>query len=237
MDVSSEGRRRSDGSGTAVELELQHRRFDLCSPDSGRCTLKLSVQCRCRTPTEPGTVRRLRAAASFLVDVAFPAVSADTLVRMVGSFACATGSMCSESTMAVTLRDSQFGQAAALLARPHFEVERTRFGLAHILHEDNVLGLYILELAPGCTIPPHCHRVMRETELVLDDGLLLQGRPVAAGDAFSWALGEVHTYHNPTDVPRRILCIDSPRFQQSDEMPIDPPPPLEPAVPFENYLD
>jgi hypothetical protein len=60
---------------------------------------------------------------------------------------------------------------------------------------------------------------------------------VAAGDAFAWALGEVHCYRNPTGAPRRILCVDSPRFQQSDEIPIDPPPPLEPAEPFGNYLD
>jgi len=220
-----------------LELQLEHRRFDPCPPCSGPHLLGLTLQCRSLIAPPRGAVRRLHAAASFLADAAFPAVPAETLVRMIGSFACAAGSMGTEATMAVTLRDSRFGRATALLARPHFEVERTRFGYAHILHEDSVLGLYILEVAPGCTIPPHCHRVMRESELILDDGLLLQGRPVAAGDAFAWPLGEVHSYRNPTGAPRRILCVDSPRFQQSDEMPIDPPPPLESAVPFGNYLD
>ncbi len=237
MDVSWDGRHQPNGAGTTLDLQLKHRRFDSCLPRPGPRLLGLTLQCRSLIAPQPGAVRRLHAAASFLIDVAFAAVPAETLVRMIGSFAYATGSMGTESTLALTLRDSRFGRASALLARPTFAVERTRFGFAHILHEDNVLGLYILEIAPGCSIPPHCHRVMRESEMILDDGLLLQGRPVAAGDAFAWALGEVHCYRNPTGAPRRILCVDSPRFQQSDEIPIDPPPPLEPAVPFGNYLD
>jgi hypothetical protein len=71
---------------------------------------------------------------------------------------------------------------------------------------------------------------MRESELVLDDGLLQQGLPVARGSAFDWPQGHVHAYANPTARPRRILCIDSPRFTPADEVPLTPPPPLVPMA-------
>jgi len=225
MEVSWDSRYQPSGAGITLDLQFQHRRFDPLHSGMRPLSFGLSLRSRSGMAPRPAATRRLRAAASFLADVTFPDVPAETLVRMIGSFVCATGVMGADATLAVTLRDSRPGQASALLSQPRFEVEATRFGYAHILNEDDVFGLNVLEIGPGRTIPPHCHRVMRESELVLDDGLLLQGRPIAAGDAFNWPLGEVHTYYNPTGAPCRILCIDSPRFQPSDETPIDPPPP------------
>ena len=140
------------------------------------------------------------------------------------------------STHGDTHGDTHGKQATALVERPEFEIEFTAFGAAHIVHEDDTLGLYILEIAPHGTIPAHCHRVMRESELILDDGLLQQDRPVARGDAFAWPLGHVHAYRNPTDRARRILCIDSPRFMPEDEVPLASAPPLVPLAPLVNYL-
>ena len=122
-----------------------------------------------------------------------------------------------------------------LVERPEFEVEHTAFGAAHIVHEDDTLGLYILEIAPRGIIPAHYHRVMRESELILDDGLLQQDRPVARGNAFAWPLGHVHAYRNPTGRPRRILCLDRPRFMPEDEVPLSAAP-LVPLAPLVNYL-
>ena len=182
----------------------------------------------------------LRAAAAFLVDTAHGAVPAATLARMIGRYVFASGGAGAADTVTVSLSSRRGARvmalATALVERPEFEVEHTVFGAAHIVHEDDTLGLYILEIAPHGTIPAHCHRVMRESELILDDGLLQQDRPVARGDAFAWPLGHVHGYRNPTDRARRILCIDSPRFMPEDEAPLASAPPLVPLAPLVNYL-
>ncbi len=124
----------------------------------------------------------------------------------------------------------------ARVNRKKIAAEKTVFGRAIILQEDTVLGLYVLEIAPGHTIPPHAHEVMRERELILDEGLLQQDCPVRRGLAFDWPLGHVHAYHNPTDHPLRVLCVDAPKFMPHDELPLDDPPPLEPVAPLGDYL-
>ncbi|HSF95082.1 MAG TPA: hypothetical protein VLA52_08640 [Thermohalobaculum sp.] len=175
----------------------------------------------------------LPGAASFLADAAYGAVHMDTLARMIGCFAQACGAV--SGPFRIALSSSLGPRTVLTLDLPRFEVEKTGFGAAHILHEDDTLGCYILEIAPGRSIPAHAHRVMREWELVLDDGLLLQNRPVARGTAFAWPLGHAHAYWNPTDRPLRILCIDSPRFDPSDERPLIPAPPLAPLAPVAEY--
>lgn len=186
-------------------------------------------------PIGPGAPGELRAGAAFLLDSALGAVTPGCLARMIGCFffACAAGR--GHGAVQVTLRQGAEA-AAASLARPAFEVEVNGFGAAHVLYEDEALGLYVLEVAPGAAIPAHFHRVMQESELVLDAGLLQQGRPVRAGDAFHWPAGYVHEYRNPTDGPKRILCIDRPRFIPEDEVLVAGPVALLPARPSRNYL-
>lgn len=187
----------------------------------------------------------LKGAVAFLVDTAHGVVPAATLARMIGCLylATATGARTGpdagsgrSAAITVSLANTRGCRIKARVDPPDFEIERTAFGAAHILHEDDILGLYILEIAPHGTIPAHCHRVMRERELILDDGLLQQGRPVARGNAYAWPLGHVHAYHNPTGQPRRILCIDSPRFMPADEVPLPAVPSLVPLAPLTNYL-
>ena len=182
----------------------------------------------------------LHAALAFLVDTAYGAVPAATLARMIGRYFFASGCGGAADTVTVSLAGRRAKRATALatvlVRRPEFEVEHTAFGAAHIVHEDDTLGLYILEIAPHAIIPAHCHRVMRESELILDDGLLQQDRPVARGNAFAWPLGHVHAYRNPTGQPRRILCLDSPRFMPTDEVALAAAPPLVPLAPLVNYL-
>jgi hypothetical protein len=140
------------------------------------------------------------------------------------------------TTIWVTLSNTEGVWARRQVDPLDFKIERTAFGAAHILHEDDTLGLYLLEIAPHSTIPAHCHRVMRESELILDDGLLQQGQPVQRGNAYAWPFGHVHTYRNPTDRPRRVLCIDSRRFMPADEVALKPGFVLAPMVPLTNYL-
>jgi len=177
----------------------------------------------------------LHAVAPFLADAAHDMVPAATLARMIGRYCFAAGDMAQADAVAVSLTSPDGTQASALVERPEFEVEQTVFGTAHILHEDEILGLYILEVAAKGAIPAHCHHHMREFELILDDGLLQQGSPVARGSAFDWPLGHVHAYANPTAQSRRILCIDSPRFSPADEVALTPPPPLVPLAPMAHY--
>ncbi|HUF87845.1 MAG TPA: cupin domain-containing protein [Thermohalobaculum sp.] len=189
------------------------------------------------TDAAPGSAQAgLRAGARFLIDVAHGAVAPAELARMIGCLAFAVAARPGQRAAEVTVRGARGPLAVARLRRPAFAVEANGFGAAHVLCENASLGLYLLALAPGRAIPAHFHRLMREAELVLDPGLLLQGRPVGAGDAFVWPAGRVHEYANPTRGPGRILCIDRPKFIPEDEVVVSGPVDLVAVAPARNYL-
>lgn len=100
-------------------------------------------------------------------------------------------------------------------------VEKTKFGYVDILHESDGKGIYLLNVAPGKGIARHFHHVMRETEMAFDEGLLLQGRPLAPFAVHAWPQGFIHTYSNPTDGFKTIACIDEPKFSPSDEIEVE----------------
>jgi dihydroneopterin aldolase len=97
-------------------------------------------------------------------------------------------------------------------------LEHKPFGIVEIIHETRDAGIYRLNIAPGSGIPLHTHRKMREAELVLTDGLLCQHKRVPMGAVHRWPTGAAHCYENPTDRYQSILCVDSPRFIESDEI-------------------
>jgi dihydroneopterin aldolase len=101
------------------------------------------------------------------------------------------------------------------------QTEPSKFGHVDVVFETRDAGIYRLNVAPGRSIPLHVHRQMRESELVLTDGLLCQGKPVAPGTVFHWPLGAAHRYDNPTSRHQTILCVDSPRFMPEDEIEVD----------------
>ena len=109
------------------------------------------------------------------------------------------------------------------------DVETKPFGTVDIIHETKGAGIYRLNVAPGREIPLHLHRQMRESEMVLGDGLLCQGQPCPPGTVHRWPLGAAHTYSNPTDRHQTILCVDSPRFIEADEIEVDGEPADVPA--------
>lgn len=98
------------------------------------------------------------------------------------------------------------------------EVETKPFGTVDVIHETKDAGIYRLNVAPGRSIPLHMHQRMRESEMVLGDGLLCQGVPCPRGTVHRWPLGAAHTYENPTDRTQSILCVDSPQFIEEDEI-------------------
>ncbi|AKU92949.1 dihydroneopterin aldolase [Vulgatibacter incomptus] len=104
-----------------------------------------------------------------------------------------------------------------------YEVEKNAFGEVDVIHETPGCGIYRLRVAPGRSIPTHVHEEMDEWELVLGPRLLLQGRPVAPGDAFHWPKGLPHRYDNPLSIEQTILCVDRPAFIPSDERLVDVP--------------
>lgn len=120
--------------------------------------------------------------------------------------------------------------ALAGAALPSLEVERERgwveltheersFGTVDVIHETRDAGIYRLNVAPGREIPLHVHRVMHESEMVLGRGLLCQGRAAPPGTVHRWPHGAAHCYRNPTRRHQTILCVDSPPFIESDEVP------------------
>ena len=110
-----------------------------------------------------------------------------------------------------------------------FEVETKPFGTVDVVHETKDAGIYRLNIAPGRSIPLHLHRQMRESEMVLSDGLLCQGVPCPHGTVHRWPLGAAHRYDNPTDRTHSILCVDAPRFIEEDEIEVDGEPDEVPA--------
>ena len=112
------------------------------------------------------------------------------------------------------------------------------FGTVDIVHETREIGIYRLNVAPGRGIPLHVHRVMVESEMVLGEGLLLNGKSVAAGTVHRWPHESPHRYDNPTDRWQSILCVDSPAFMPADEIEVEgdavdvePEPPFLPRHP------
>lgn len=178
----------------------------------------------------------LRAGTAFLIDSALEVMPAEELAAMIGCFFFASVAGRGHGRVEVAVGDGQGMSAAARVMRPDFTIEANDFGAAHVLYENDTLGLYVLEVAPGATIPAHYHRVMQESELVLDAGLLQQNLPVRPGDAFTWPTGYVHAYRNPTKRPKRILCIDRPKFIPEDEVVVTGAPLLIPVKPEWNYL-
>lgn len=178
----------------------------------------------------------IRAGSAFLIDSTLEALAPEELAEMIGCFFFASAVGRGHGRVEVSVGDGQGLSATARLMRPRFAVEASEFGAAHVLYENDMLGLYVLEIAPGASIPAHFHEVMQESELVLDAGLLQQGLPVRPGDAFSWPAGYVHAYRNPTKRSKRILCIDRPKFIPEDEVVVTGAPLLIPVKPEWNYL-
>jgi dihydroneopterin aldolase len=105
-----------------------------------------------------------------------------------------------------------------------YEVEDKPFGRVDVVHVAPGCGIYRLRVAPGQCIATHEHHEMDERELVLGDGLVLQGEPVAAGTGLTWPRHYPHRYDNPSDTEQTILCVDRPAFIPDDEIEVAEPP-------------
>ncbi len=99
-----------------------------------------------------------------------------------------------------------------------FVVEKKPFGYVDVLVEHAGFGVYRLRISPGAGIAAHEHRMMDEYEMVLGSGLLLQGKPIAAGSVIDWPRNFVHRYDNPTGAEQTVLCVDCPPFDPDDEI-------------------
>ena len=104
-----------------------------------------------------------------------------------------------------------------------FEEEVKTFGLVDIIYETKGCGIYRLRVGPGKNIPTHLHQTMEEHEMMLTDGLRLQGQEVKAGTAFSWPQAHPHLYENVSSVEQVILCVDRPCFVAEDEIEVGTP--------------
>lgn len=102
--------------------------------------------------------------------------------------------------------------------------ERTQFGEAEVLLETAEAGLYLLHIAPGRSIPPHRHAVMRELEWRVRGRLLRDGRALEGLAVVEWPRGRVHGYENPSDEVATLFCCDVPPFMAEDEIEVSDEP-------------
>ena len=100
-------------------------------------------------------------------------------------------------------------------------VEVKTFGFVDVVFECPECGVYRERLAPGGVVTTHVHHHLDEMELTLGSGLVLQGGPVAAGQAHAWPRGFPHRRENPTAGEQSFLCVDRPKFIHSDEVEVD----------------
>jgi FolB domain-containing protein len=101
--------------------------------------------------------------------------------------------------------------------------ERKSFGFVDVVFETKECGVYRERITPMTALRTHAHHHLDESELVLGDGLLLQGQPVAPGIAHTWPRGFPHRYENVTDIEQSFMCIDRPAFIPNDEVEVDVP--------------
>jgi uncharacterized cupin superfamily protein len=79
----------------------------------------------------------------------------------------------------------------------------------------NELGVIEAEVLPGSTTPPpHVHHSHEEIFYILEGEVefLIEGNRIRlnAGDTVTVPIGVTHTFHNPTDVPARLINTFSP---------------------------
>jgi len=98
--------------------------------------------------------------------------------------------------------------------------EQRDYGIVDLVARTREVGVYRISLAPGARVRSHMHRETHESEMVLGDGLLCQGKPVPAGAINSWEKLSPHEYHNPTDRHQTILCVACPPHSGEDEIPV-----------------
>ncbi len=102
-------------------------------------------------------------------------------------------------------------------------IEESAFGRVDVVDERADYGVYRLRIAPGRAIPTHEHRRMDEWEYALTGELALQGEPFPLGEAVRWPARFPHRWENRGEGEAVVLCIDRPRFDAADEIPVDAP--------------
>ncbi len=140
-ETSAGSQPRAPANGAGCEFNFPYRAFEstednrqlgftvALTPDAGLGATRLAMA-------------DLRAAVAFLVDAAYSEVPAATLACMIGRYFFASGAASNSGTVTVSLKNTRGEQAEEQIDRSGFEVERTAFGTAHILHEDDTLALH-----------------------------------------------------------------------------------------------
>jgi dihydroneopterin aldolase len=99
-----------------------------------------------------------------------------------------------------------------------YRVQKRPFGSLQVVHETPNVGIYRLNLGPGCTVPLHMHRRVHEAEMLLTDGMLVQNAPGTRGSVRLWPRHFPHSYHNPTAQTQGVLCVCRPTVSEPDEI-------------------
>ena len=115
-------------------------------------------------------------------------------------------------------------------ARPFITIVRTAadmqcveepqpWGTAVTLHAGRDCGVVRMTLLPRQALPTHLHKDSDQADLVIGDGLRLQGKPVRGGVALRWPRLHPHRYDNPTADRLAVLTVAHPAAVHSDFVP------------------
>ena len=90
------------------------------------------------------------------------------------------------------------------------------FGTTVTLHAGRDCGVTRMTLWPGKVLPTHLHKDSDQADLVIGDGLRLQGKPVRGGVALRWPRLHPHRYDNPSAGPLAVLTVAHPALVHHD---------------------
>jgi dihydroneopterin aldolase len=97
-----------------------------------------------------------------------------------------------------------------------YGVQARPLGNAQVVLETPNLGVYRTIIRPGETLPLHLHPNLDEAEMLLTEGLDIQGEPGKRGSIRLWPKGTAHTYQNSTNRCQSLLSLCRPHLRDSD---------------------
>ena len=126
-------------TGAGIEFSVLYRPYATPETNGGSHEQPLGFSVTLAPNTGEPAAAHLQAAVAFLIDTAHGVVPAATLARMIGCYYLATTNHQHRGTaITVSLANTHGGRATVRVDQPDFEIERTTFGAAHILHEDDI---------------------------------------------------------------------------------------------------
>ncbi|MFH1833274.1 MAG: hypothetical protein ABH816_03905 [Candidatus Levyibacteriota bacterium] len=96
----------------------------------------------------------------------------------------------------------------------------TNWGYVKEIVSTKELGVSLLIIKAGRSLPAHYHKVIIEYEIIIKGDIKVNGKKQREGSISVWKPGKIHEYVNDSSKEVKIPCITIPPYSPSDEIPI-----------------